>query len=293
MQRTKTNFTEEAFLLSTFREFTKCWKSSKRSRLSIESSVNGEAFVNFSVFLGNPSETHFNPDAWRRNPSPKENKRKKSSKKIQRDNERAAKFQEKKRQEQAAASSAASGDPPPSTSSQAETSVKAASINFSFASPAAEDLTNDAMEGILSPQPSPENLRHQLEGSPPLNLSDNEEIARDNPTGPYFSFENTTISEENQETASEETESPGLDFLSFKLSQSGLWVRRTTVTIPSLIRENHAGASSENVTTPEEARQENQESAAHFTQEELAQLEYSRLLKEILAIVRSTNAVRS
>ena len=204
--------------------------------------------------------------------SSKENKRKKSSKKIQRDNERAAKFHEKKRQEQAAASSAASGDPPPSTSSQAETSVKAASINFSFASPAAEDLTNDAMEGILSPQPSPENLRHQLEGSPPLNLSDNEEIARDNPTGPYFSFENTTISEENQETASEETESPGLDFLSFKLSQSGLWVRRTTVTIPSLIRENHAGASSENVTTPEEARQENQESAAHFTQEELALL---------------------
>ena len=186
MQRTKTNFTEEAFLLSTFREFTKCWKSSKRSRLSIESSVNGEAFVKFSVFLGNPSETQLNPDA--QNPSPKENKRKKSSKKIQRDNERAAKFQEKKRQEQAAASSAASGDPPPSTSSQAETSVKAASINFSFASPAAEDLTNDTMEGIFSPQPSPENLRHQLEDPPSLNLSDNEEIARDNPTGPSFSF---------------------------------------------------------------------------------------------------------
>ena len=72
MQRTKTNFTEEAFLLSTFREFMKCWKSSKRSQLSTESSVNGEAFVNFSVFLGNPSETHFNPDAWRQNPSPKE-----------------------------------------------------------------------------------------------------------------------------------------------------------------------------------------------------------------------------
>ena len=280
MQRTKTNFTEEAFLLSTFHEFMKCWKSSKRSRLSIESSVNGEAFVNFSVFLGNPSETHFNPDA--RNPSPKENKRKKSSKKIQRDNERAAKFQEKKRQEQAAALSAASGDPPPSTSSQAETSVKAAPINFSFASPAAEDLTNDAMEGILSPQPSPENLRHQLEDSPPLNLSVNEEIARDNPTGPSFSFENTTISEENQETASEETESPGLDFLSFNLSQSGLWVRRTTVTIPSLNRENHAGASSENVTTPEEARQEE----AHLTQE-IARLEYRMKLLEILEAMRS------
>ena len=280
MQRTKTNFTEEAFLLSTFREFTKCWKSSKRSRLSIESSVNGEAFVNFSVFLGNPSDTHFNPDAWRRNPPPKVNKRKKSSKKIQRDNERAAKFQEKKRQEQAAASSAASGDPPPSTSSQAETSVKAASINFSFASPAAEDredLTNDTMEGIISPQPSPENLRHQLEDSPPLNLSDNEEIARDNLTGPSFSFENTTISEENQETASEETESPGLDFLSFNLSQSGLWVRRTTFTIPSLNRENHAGASSENVITLEEALQEE----AHLTQE-IARVEYRMKLLEIL-----------
>ena len=116
-----------------------------------------------------------------------------------------------------------------------------------------------------------------------MNLSVNEEIARDNPTEPSFSFENITISEENQETASEETESPGLDFLSFKLSQSGLWVRRTTVTIPSLSRENHAGASSENVTTPEEARQENQESAAHLTQEELA------LLTRILSVTQRTN----
>ena len=115
-----------------------------------------------------------------------------------------------------------------------------------------------------------------------MNLSDNEEIARDNPTGPSFSFENTTISEENQETASEETESPGLDFVSFKLSQSGLWVRRTTVTIPSSIRENHAGASSENVTTPEEARQEE----AHLTQE-IARLEYRMKLLEILEAMRS------
>ena len=55
MYRTKTNFkaTEEAFLLSTFSEFMKCWKSSKKSRLFIES-VNGMAFMNFSVFLGDP-----------------------------------------------------------------------------------------------------------------------------------------------------------------------------------------------------------------------------------------------
>ena len=112
-----------------------------------------------------------------------------------------------------------------------------------------------------------------------MNLSVNEEIARDNPTGPSFSFENTTISEENQETASEETESPGLDFLSFKLSQSRLWVQRTTVTIPSLIGENHAGASSENVTTPEKARQENQE--------ELTEAEFTRMLRECLATMQS------
>ena len=35
-------------------EFIKCWTSRKRSRLS----VNGMAFVNFSVFLGNPFEAH-------------------------------------------------------------------------------------------------------------------------------------------------------------------------------------------------------------------------------------------
>ena len=140
--------------------------------------------------------------------------------------------------------------------SSAETSVKAAPINFSFASPAAEDLTNDDMEGIFRPQPSPENLRHQLEDPPSLNLSHNEEIARDNPTEPSFSFENITISEENQETASEETESPGLDFWSPKLPQgppvqSALWVQRTTATIPSLIREDHAGLIPEHVTTPD------------------------------------------
>ena len=87
MYRTKTNYTEEAFLLSTFSEFVKCWKYSKKSRLFVES-VNGMAFMNFSVFLGNPGETHsphYTPHPQRRHPSSKENKRKKSSKKIQRD----------------------------------------------------------------------------------------------------------------------------------------------------------------------------------------------------------------
>ena len=167
--------------------------------------------------------------------------------------------------------------------SSAETSVKASPINFSFASPAAEDLTNDDMEGISSPQPSPENLRHQLEDPPSLNLSHNEEIARDNPTEPSFSFENITISEENQETASEETESPGLDFLSFKLSQSGLWVRRTTVTIPSLIGENRAGAISENVTTPEEEEAR--------LQEEIREAETMIILQNIMQDLRQTRSI--
>ena len=211
MYRTKTNNTEEAFLLSTFSEFVKCWKSSKKSRLFIES-VNGMAFMNFSVFLGNPSEAHFTPSPHpqRRHPSPKENKRKKSSKKIQRDNERAARYQENKRKELAAAS-AASGNPTPpltsskaqdktrdekqapasaagcdspQTSSPAEPSVRAASVEFSFASPVAEDKTSDASEGVSDPQLSPENLRHQPEDSPCLTSSHNEEIVREDFAGP-------------------------------------------------------------------------------------------------------------
>ena len=89
--------TEEAFLLASFREFVKCWKSSKMLRLFVES-VNGMAFMNFSVFLGNPSEAH-SPHSFpqRRYPFPEKSRKKKSFKKIQRDNERAAKFQAKKR----------------------------------------------------------------------------------------------------------------------------------------------------------------------------------------------------
>ena len=214
MYRTKTNYTEEAFLLSTFSEFVKCWKSSKKSRLFIES-VNGMAFMNFSVFLGNPSEAHsphYNPNPQRRHPSSKENKRKKSSKKIQRDNERAAKFQAKKRQEQASAS-AANGDPL-STSSPTVSSIRAASVNFSFASPVAEDKTSDAMEGVSDPQITPEDLRHQLEDPPSLTLSQEGETVRESLT--ESNSDNITITEEvlqeNKETASEETKSPGLEF---------------------------------------------------------------------------------
>ena len=74
----KTNYAEaeEAFLLSTFCELMKCWKSSKKPRLFIES-VNRKAqsFVNFSAFLGNHSDAHFYSEPRRWNPSPDENKR--------------------------------------------------------------------------------------------------------------------------------------------------------------------------------------------------------------------------
>ena len=126
MRRRKNyNHTEEAFLLSTFSEFVKCWKSNKKSRIFIES-VNGMAFMNFSVFLGNPSEAHFTPSPHpqRRHPSPKENKRKKSSKKIQRDNEHAARYQENKRKELTAASAASGNPTAPLTSSKAQDKMR-------------------------------------------------------------------------------------------------------------------------------------------------------------------------
>ena len=67
MNRSKRHFTEEAFLFSTFMEFNKCWRSGKKSRLVIESNVNGFAFVNFSAFLGYPETLHVAPPE-KRNP---------------------------------------------------------------------------------------------------------------------------------------------------------------------------------------------------------------------------------
>ena len=128
MQNTKTknfNCTEEAFLLSTFSEFVKCWKSNKKSRLFIES-VNGMAFVNFSAFLGNPSEAH-SPHSFpqRRQPPPDKDRKKKSFKKIQRDNERAARYQENKRKELAAASAASANPTSPLNSSKVQDKTRA------------------------------------------------------------------------------------------------------------------------------------------------------------------------
>ena len=69
MNRSKRHFTEEAFLFSTFMEFNKCWRSGKKSRLVIESNVNGFAFafINFSAFLGYPETLHVAPPE-KRNP---------------------------------------------------------------------------------------------------------------------------------------------------------------------------------------------------------------------------------
>ena len=71
------------------------------------------------------------------------------------------------------------------------------------------------VEGISDPQPSPEHLRQQQEDQSSLSASLDEEIDRENSTAEP-SLENITITDEvlheNEKSASEETESPGLDF---------------------------------------------------------------------------------
>ena len=125
----KRKYSEGSFLFATFCEFVKCWGSGAKSRLFIES-VKGNAFVNFSAFLGHPRNAHFVPKrkeevetrAREGNPDGqhKLKPRKKSERKTERDNLRAAKFQEKKlRESQAAAAATATSSPAaaaPSTS---------------------------------------------------------------------------------------------------------------------------------------------------------------------------------
>ena len=159
MNNFKRQFTEEAFLFSTFVEFNKCWSSGKKSRLVIES-MNGFAFVNFSAFLGHPKTMHFAP---RENQNPgRKSSKKKSKRKTQRDNQRAARFQEMKRQEKEASVSEASKpndpsssgqeadaavpevssvNPPPATSSPAEPGQ---STKFVFAEPSLENVSADS-----------------------------------------------------------------------------------------------------------------------------------------------------
>ena len=159
---------EEAFLFATFKEFHKCWRSGTKARVIIES-VNGKAFVNFSAYLGNPDNVHFQPRPSKRNPTTAP--RKKSEKKIKRDNDRAARFQEQKRNKEGVAStlepvenreavvtSTPGSDKSEMTISSLDSSLK--SRKFSFASPVPEQLRHDK---------SPNNTASSL------NLSDKKE----------------------------------------------------------------------------------------------------------------------
>ena len=127
--------------MSTFVEFNKCWTSGKRSRLFIES-VNGNAFMNFSVFLGHPGNVYFDP---KNHHTAK--KKVKSKRKTDRDNERAAKFQERKKKEMEAAASAAatdsSGGLPQNQNTSSRATQTSSSLEFSFAEPALESTNSD------------------------------------------------------------------------------------------------------------------------------------------------------
>lgn len=143
MNNFKRQFTEEAFLFSTFVEFNKCWSSGKKSRLVIES-MNGFAFVNFSAFLGHPKTMHFTP---REKRDPGRKYKKKSERKTQRDNERAARFQEKKRQEREAAVSEAPNKNISSPSVSRPSVPSAASspgVDFIFSEPVPADVSEDS-----------------------------------------------------------------------------------------------------------------------------------------------------
>ena len=87
----------------------------------------------------------------------------------------------------------------------AASTVSEASVNFSFASPAPEDVSNGTMEGVSDPQPSPENLRQHQENQSTLNISHDEDVVRDDAT------EASLVLFEEKDTVYEETVSPGLD----------------------------------------------------------------------------------
>ena len=136
---------EAAFLFSTFNEFYKCWRSGTRSCIFIES-FNGQAFVNFSAFLGHPGDVHFNPMPTKQNPS--RGQRKKSEKKTKCDNYPAAQFQQRKRKEEEAASASVSKpvdniEAIATSSPGSESVMTFSSQEFSFVSPVPENLRQD------------------------------------------------------------------------------------------------------------------------------------------------------
>ena len=76
---------EAGFLQSSFVEFVKCWSMGTSSTFHVESR-NGQAFLNFSAFLGPPRNVHFYD---------KQSKNSKSERKAQRDRERAELYRDK------------------------------------------------------------------------------------------------------------------------------------------------------------------------------------------------------
>ena len=81
MARVLDSNSEGGFVFASMMEFMKAWEAGANSRLFLES-FNGQAFVSFGCFLGQPSEKHVKPK-----------KKEKSKKKQERDNMRAANFQ--------------------------------------------------------------------------------------------------------------------------------------------------------------------------------------------------------
>ena len=122
-----------------------------------------------------------------------------------------------------------------------------ASVNFSFASPVAEDKTNDAMEDVSDPQLSPENLRHQPDDTPTAILdqvSHDEEIFRQDVAGP--SPENITISEEVQQEEQDTASKPRL-----RLASSEPCILRA-------FKKDNREPISDNITNSEEAQKNGQ-----------------------------------
>ena len=107
-------------------------------------------------------------------------------------------------QEEAAAK-AVSGVPPAPATADSIDSERSLSKFQLFVPCTAEDVTNGSMEGVSDPQPSPENLRQHQEDQSSLDISDNEDVVREDATEP------TLVLFEDKNTAYEETLSPGLD----------------------------------------------------------------------------------
>ena len=146
----KRHSSEGAFLYATFGEFVKCWGSGARSRLFIES-VNKNAFVNFSAYLGHPGAEHFvskkeTKDNVDGNPKPKS--RGKSKRKTERDNQLAALFQQKKREEgeRVAVSAAAMA----TSSPVAATPTTSPPPQFAFSEPTHENMSGLNSEDSFS-----------------------------------------------------------------------------------------------------------------------------------------------